>query len=371
MSRRFESVFSKLVPSDAQLLLIGAYTGPSESENEGIHVYRLDLSSGRLSHETVIKHVPNVSFMAIHPQSGLIYAVNEVEDFDNQPGGGVSVISRDSTGGFHVLQRQSSGGMNPAYISIEKTGRFALVANYKSGSVAMFPIQPDGQLMPACDVVQHVGASVHPERQTSPHPHCFIPDPTNRFAIAADLGLDRLLVYRMDLETGKLQKHSDVEVEAGSGPRHLIFNSTGEYAYLLNELNSTLFVYQFNPSAARLKRVQTVSTLPEHYPGENYCADLHLSFDEKYLYVSNRGHNSIVCFRVESCTGRLIYQSHITSGGDWPRIFAMDSDGRFMVAVHQRSHNAVVYKVNSQTGQLSHTGYEAELEKPVHVLFIN
>lgn len=346
-------------------LLIGTYARQEESDSEGVYIFRMDNSSGKLSYETVIKNMPNVSFMAKHPRLEWIYAVNETEEFGGEPGGGVSVLSKD----YNLLHKQSSGGEHPCYISIEQTGRFALVANYTSGRVAMLPIGADGQLFPASDVVQHVGSSVHPERQTSPHPHCIIPDSANRFAIAVDLGLDRLLVYRMDLKTGKLQIHNEVNLDACSGPRHLIFNSSGQHAYLLNELNSTLTVCRYGSNTGTFTELQIVSTLPEDFSGENYCSDLHLSSDQKYLYVSNRGHDSLVCFKVDANSGRLGYHSHIASGGQYPRIFAMDPSGRFLVAVHQKSNNVVVFRIDPLTGGLTHTGHEVAVSMPVHALF--
>jgi len=358
-------VLSSSVPS----VLIGTYTEQKESTSEGVYVYQLDLSTGELRYQTVIKDMPNVSFMAVHPTSRLIYVVNETEEFNGKPGGGVSVLARDTAGNFSVIHKQISGGISPCYISIEQSGRFALVANYESGSVTMLPIGTDGKLLPPSDVMQHSGSSVHPERQTGPHTHCILPDPANRFAIAADLGLDRLFVYRMDLENGKLQPHAEVTVEARSGPRHLIFNSTGQYAYLLNELNSTLSVYQYDSQIGVLTLLQTVPTLPDDFSGESFCGDLCLSPDGEYLYTSNRGHNSIVCFRVDSNNGHLAYQSHIASGGQYARILALDPSGRFMIAVHQKSHNVVVFKIDPETGNLSHTGHETGLFMPVHVLF--
>jgi 6-phosphogluconolactonase len=359
-----------LSSSSESLLLIGTYTEPEESKSEGIYVYRMDPSSGKLSYESLIPDLPNVSYMAVHPQSGWIYAVNETEEFDGQPGGGISVISRDATGKFRVLYKQSSGGANPAYISIERTGRFALVANYKAGSVAMVPIGWNGELDSPSHVVQHIGSSADSERQEGPHPHCILPDPSNRFALAADLGADKLFIYHMDLDEGQLHNHTEVEMEPRTGPRHILFDSTGRHAYVVNELNSTVIFYNYDPTTGTLERMQIVSTLPGRFAEENFCADLHLSSDGKYLYVSNRGHDSLVCFRVDADSGELTYQSHIPSNGHQPRIFALDPSGRFIVAAHQKSRNAVVYRINPETGDLSHTGYETELDMPVHVLFV-
>jgi len=233
----------------------------------------------------------------------------------------------------------------------------------------MLPIQPDGRLEPTSDVVQHSGYSVHPERQTGPHPHCIIPDPNNQFAIAVDLGLDKLLVYRMDLASGRLHQHSEVKVEPGAGPRHLIFNSSGRYAYLLNELNSTINVYRYRAEAGSFTKIQTIATLPQNFSGENFCGDIHLSPSEDHLYISNRGHNSLVCFSVDTDSGELTYQSHVPSHGHYPRIFAIDPSGHFMVVAHQRSNNVVVLQIDSETGDLSYAGYEVKLSMPVHVKF--
>jgi 6-phosphogluconolactonase len=364
-------VFSSLNPiENTSILLIGTYTEPEESKSEGVYVYRLDLSSGQLFYENVIKDVPNVSYMTMHPQTKLIYAVNETEVFEGKSGGGVTVLARDANSNFNVFHKQTSGGANPAYISIEQSGRFALVANYKAGNVALLPIGADGRLNAPSNVVQHNGSSAHPERQDGPHPHCIIPDPTNPFAIVADLGADKLIIYRMDLGAGKLMKHAEIAVEARTGPRHILFDSTGRRAYLLNELNSTVILYHYDTAAGFLERQQTVSTLPELFAERNLCGDFHFSQDERYLYVSNRGHDSMVCFRVDPESGELTYQSHIPSNGHEPRIFALDPTGRFIVAAHQKSRNAVVYRINPETGDLSHTRYQAELDMPVHVLFV-
>lgn len=359
-----------LSTSSEPLLLIGTYTEPEESKSEGIYVYRMDPSSGKLFYESLIKDVPNVSYMAVHPRSGWIYAVNETEDFEGKPGGGISVISRDSTGEFRLLHKQTSGGANPAYISIERTGHFALVANYKAGSIAMLPIRWDGQLDLPSHVVQHVGSSTYPGRQEGPHPHCILPDPSNRFALVADLGVDKLFIYHMDLDEGQLHNHTEVEVEPRTGPRHILFDETGRHAYVVNELNSTIIFYNYDATTGTLERIQAVSTLPGLFSEQNFCADLHLSSDQNYLYVSNRGHDSIVCFGVDGDSGELTYQSHIPSNGYQPRIFALDPSGRFIVAAHQKSRNAVVYRIDAETGNLSHTGHEVELDMPVHVLFV-
>jgi 6-phosphogluconolactonase len=260
------------------MIFIGTYTEPEQSTSEGVYVYRMDPSSGKLSFETVIQDILNPSFLAVHPQLGYLYTVNEIGTFEGRPGGGVTALSMDpDTGGFSLLNTQSSGGEDPCYISVEQTGRFVLAANYTSGSVAMLPIGSDGKLGPASDVVQHSGSSIHPERQDSPYAHCILPDPANRFAVAVDLGIDKLMVYRMDLDAGRLHEHAEVEIAAGSGPRHLTFHPNGQYAYVICELNATLIVFRYESEAGTFEEVQSVRTLPAGSEGENYCGDLRLS----------------------------------------------------------------------------------------------
>jgi 6-phosphogluconolactonase len=363
-------LYSPRQSAENPLLLVGTYTEPDESKSEGVYVYRMDPASGELSYQAVIPGLPNVSYMAVHPRLRLIYAVSETEEFDGKPGGGVSVISSDSSGAFHIIDHQPSGGQNPAYISIDHSGRFALIANYKSGTISLLPITPDGHLNTPSNVVQHIGSSADTERQEGPHPHCVIPDPTNRFVLAADLGADKLFIYHLDLDEGQLHNHTEVELDARAGPRHLLFDSTGRRLYLINELNSTIILYNYDPATGTLDQQQTVSTLPELFDERNLCGDFHLSSHGKHLYVSNRGHDSIVCFNVNPKNGELTYQSHIPSNGHEPRILELDPSGRFLVAAHQKSRNAVVYRIDEETGDLTPTGYEAQLDMPVHVLFI-
>jgi 6-phosphogluconolactonase len=350
------------------VLFVGTYTEHEDSQSEGIHVYRLDSASGELKFEREVKGILNPSFLDLHPQQKFLYAVNEVQMFAGEAGGGVSAFAVDpESGELTLLNAYSSRGKDPCYVSIEATGRFALVANYSSGNVAMLPIQPDGRLGPALDVIEHSGSSVHPERQTHPYAHCIRPDPANRFAIAADLGADKLLIYQMDLENGKLNGHAEVKVQPGAGPRHLIFHPNGKYLYLLNELNSTLIAYRYGEGS--LEELQSVPTLPEEYRGPNLCADLHIQ--GKYLYASNRKHDSIVWYLIDEDTGRLTYRGRIASGGREPRGCVIDPSGSFLLAAHERSDNIVVFRIDPATGNLSRTGYEARLSKPVCVRFVH
>jgi 6-phosphogluconolactonase len=330
----------------------------------------MDPASGELTFVWEVKGIINPSYLELHPQQGFLYAVNEVKSYGGQQGGGVTALSIDPKSGEPgVLNTQSSQGKEPCYVSIEQTGRYALVANYSSGNAAMLPIHPDGKLGPATDLIQHTGSSVHPERQTAPFMHSIVPDPTNRFAIAADLGIDKLVVYAMDLEIGKLKKHAEVGVKPGSGPRHTVFHPNGRYLYLINELNSTLTAYRYVSQAGSLEELQMISTLPQGFEGRNLCADLHITPDGKYLYASNRGHDSIACFFVDLSTGELTYRHHTATGGKEPRNFAVDPTGAFLLAANQSSDTIVTFRIDPESGELSNTGAETTVSMPVCVKF--
>lgn len=349
-------------------VFIGTYTEHEGSQSMGIYVYRMDPDSGQLNFEWEAKGILNPSYLAIHPQRPFLYAVNELGNFGLQETGGVSALSIDPTSGeLSLLNAYSSQGKDPCYISIEQTGRFALVANYSGGNAAMLPIQADGQLGPATDVVQHSGSSVDPKRQTDPFVHSIVPDPTNRFAVVADLGADKLVIYKMDLENGKLNKHAEVKVQPGAGPRHSIFHPNGQYLYVINELNSTLIGYRYDAESGSLEALQTISTLPAGYKGENLCADLHIS--GRYLYASNRKHDSIAWYLIDENTGQLSYEGETPSGGKEPRGFAIDPTGSFLLAAHERSDNVVLFKIDASTGKLTSAGYEVKVSQPVCVKF--
>lgn len=349
-------------------VFIGTYTEKEGSQSKGVYVYRMDASSGKMSFVWEAKGILNPSYLEIHPARRSLYAVNEVQSFGGQDGGGVTALSIDpDSAELNLLNAYSSQGKDPCYISIEQTGRFALVANYSGGNAAMLPIQPGGQLGPASDVVQHSGSSVHPERQTAPFVHSIVPDPANRFAVVADLGADKLVIYAMDLENGKLTQHDEVRVKPGAGPRHTIFHPNGKYLYLINELDSTLVAYHYDSGAGALEEVQTISTLPPGFEGENLCADLHIS--ERYLYGSNRKHDSLAWYLIDEDTGRLTYQGEVPSGGKEPRGFAIDPTGNFLLAAHERSDNVVIFQLDPATGKPLRTGQELKISFPVCVKF--
>jgi 6-phosphogluconolactonase len=353
-----------------QVIFVGTYTTPEQSTSEGIYVYGVDPSSGKLTFKNVVKDLINPSYVAVHPQTGCIYAVHEKGTFEGQPGGGVIALSVDpQTEAGRILNKQSSGGEDPCYISIERTGRYALVANYSSGCVAMLPIAPDGKLNPVCSVIQHTGASIHPERQDKPYAHSILPDPSNVYAVACDLGIDKLLIYRMDLDAGQLVKHGEVTVTPGSGPRHLVFHPNGRYAYLACELNSTVIAFTWDSEGGMLEEFQNIRTLPPGYDGRNLPADIHLTPDGQYLYVSNRGHDSFACYEVSADSGTLTLKHHTSTGGAEPRGFEIDPAGKFVISANQNSNNIVTFLIDPGMGHLSRIGDDVQVSMPVCVKF--
>jgi 6-phosphogluconolactonase len=357
---------------DEQVIVyVGTYT---RRGSEGIYVYAFDPSKGGLSALGAAKDALNPSFLAVAPSRRYLYATNEVSTFDDTPGGGVSAFRiEQGTGLLRLLNHQLSHGAAPCHLSIDRTETMVLVANYNGGNVAVFPIEPDGRLAPAADVVQHHGSSVHPSRQQGPHAHSITVDPTNCYAFAADLGIDKLLVYRLDRERAKLVPHDipSVPVRAGAGPRHFAFHPEGEYAYLINELDSTVTVFGYDAARGKLDWLQTVSTLPQGFEGENTCADLHLSPSGRYLYGSNRGHDSIAAFRVDQATGQLASIGHTFTQGRTPRNFGIDPSGRYLLAANQDSDTIVSFWIDEQTGQLEPTGAVTHVPMPVCVLFVS
>ena len=352
-------------------LYVGTYTS---GQSEGIYTYRMNVETGELKRIGSTKAV-NPSFLAVHAGNGIrrLYAVNEMKDFAGKSSGAVSAFSIDSrTGSLNFLNQQASIGADPCHVIVDRTGRFAIVANYTGGSVSVFPIQRNGNLGPASDVAQHHGSSVNKERQEGPHAHCVILDRSNRYAFASDLGLDKVMIYRFDARAGKLRpaKEPWAQLEPGAGPRHLTFHPKGKYLYVINELNSTLTAFRYDSLNGTLRSMQTVSTLPKEYSGPNSCADVHVSRSGKFLYGSNRGHDSIVVFAVNENTGQLEYLEHASTGGKTPRNFTIDPTGSFLLAANQKSDTIVTLGIDQLTGRLRSTGHVAEVPAPVCLKFL-
>jgi 6-phosphogluconolactonase len=296
-----------------------------------------------------------------------LYSASETGDFEGEPGGGVYAYSIDpASRELHFLNARSSQGGSPCYVTVSPQGGDVLVANYSGGNVALLPIQPDGSLGPASDVEQHEGSSVNEQRQKGPHAHCIVTDSAGGYAFSADLGIDRVLIYR--LEEDALTPAGHALVAPGAGPRHFTFHPDGDRAYVINELNSTVTAFAYEDGA--LEETQTIGTLPDGFDGDNFPADIHVSSDGRFVYGSNRGHDSIVVFGIDPDSGMLSPVQHEGTGGEWPRNFALDPTGRFLLAANQRTNNIVVFSIDSESGRLTPTGQTLEIPSPVCVRFL-
>ncbi len=354
--------------AQARTLYVGTYTNSGKSE--GIYVYRMDTSSGELTRIHSVQAV-NPSYLALDRSTRHLYAVNEVDQFEGKSSGAVSAFRIDPrTGDPTFLNQEPSLGADPCYVSLDRTGKFLLVANYTGGNVSVFPIRSDGSLGAATDHVQHEGSSVH-KNQKGPHAHCFMLDPTNRFALAADLGIDKVLVYRFDSMHGKLRPARELwaSLKPGAGPRHLTFHPRGRFLFAINELDSTISVFSYDGRRGSLREVQTISTLPADFSGNNSCADVHVSPSGRFLYGSNRGHDSIVVFWIDQATGRLKQVEHVSTQGKTPRNFTLDPSDTFLLVANQNSDTVVTFRVDQKTGKLQPTGHVAEIPVPVCLKF--
>jgi 6-phosphogluconolactonase len=351
-----------------ELLYVGTYTEGKHAD--GIQLVRFDTATGTLRHSGVVDAGPNPSFLAIHPRGHTLYAVNETTEWEGKASGGVTAFDvAPTTGELTRLGQQSSEGGAPCYISIDRAGRMALVANYVGGNVAVLPIV-DGAIGRASHVVQHAGKGPNAERQEGPHAHCILTDPSNRFALAVDLGLDRVIVYRLGDE-GRLQHAvgGDAVLAPGAGPRHITFHPTLPLVYVANELNSTVSTFRFDAVSGVMSPVDTTSTLPAGWRGTNYPADIHIAPSGRHLYLSNRGHNSIAVYSVAERTGSLALEQHISSEGDWPRNFSLDPSGNWLLVANQRSGSVVVLRRDQDDGRLAATGTHLAIPRAVCLRF--
>lgn len=366
---------SRAVADDAAGKLrvyIGTYT---RGDSKGIYVCELDRITGTLSEPRLAGEAVNPSFLAIHPSGRWLYAVGEISDFDGTKTGGVSAFAIDrQTGQLKLLNQQSSRGAGPCHVVVDEAGRNALVANYGGGSVACLPIKADGQLAEASSFVQHTGSSVNPRRQEAPHAHSINVDPSGRFAVVADLGLDKVLVYRFESRQGELVPNDPpaASVEPGGGPRHFAFHPNGRFGYTNNEITSTVTAFEYDARRGVLTELETLSTLPADFDKEqNSTAEIRVHPNGKFLYVSNRGHNSIAIFTIDPSTGRLTAAGHESTRGEIPRNFNLDPSGRFLLAANQDADNVVVFRVDASTGQLEATGSEVNVPSPVCIRYFD
>lgn len=348
---------------------IGTYTTKG---SKGIYTCRFDLQSGTLGAPRLAAKTSNPSFLAPHPDGKHLYAVNEVTDFQGQASGAVSAFEINAANGELVLLNQmSSRGTLPCHLVVDSTCRNVLVANYKSGSAAVLPVGNDGQLAEASTDIQHTGSSIHPARQSGPHAHSVCLSPDNRFAFVPDLGLDQVLAYRLDARQGTLAIHEAGlgKLKPGAGPRHAAFHPDGQHLYVVNELDSTITIFAFEPKTGALNQLQTLSTLPADFQGDSTAAEVRVHPQGRFLYASNRGHNSIAIFSISPIQGTLTPLGHVSTRGKKPRHFALDPTGCWLIAANQDSNSLVVFQFDPASGALTPTGQILEIPSPVCVSF--
>jgi 6-phosphogluconolactonase len=350
----------------------GTYTRGS---SKGIYVSRFDATTGKLSSPELAAEAKNPSFLALHPGGKFLYAVGEISGPDGQPGGAVSAFARDTaTGRLTLLNQQSSGGNGPCHVSVDATGKCLMVANYGGGSIAALPILADGRLGEAATRIHHIGSSVNPKRQTKPYAHFITPSPDNRFAITCDLGLDKVLVYRLDPTTARLVTNQPpyAVVPHGAGPRHLAFSPSGRFAYVINEMALTITVFSYDAARGVFFEEQNISTVPAGYviSEKDSCAEIAIHPGGKFVYGSNRGHDSIAVFAADATTGRLTLIQDEPTMGKTPRHFAIDPSGRWLLAENQNSDSVVVFAIDAATGKLSPTGQTLTVGSPVCAVFV-
>ena len=363
------SLFAADSPSDYRAY-VGTYTG---AKSKGIYVAPFDSKTGRLGTPELAAEVASPSFLAVHPNHRFLYAVNEVASFGGKKSGAVTAFAIDrATGKLRQLNQQPSMGDGPCHLAVDSSGRSVLIANYGGGSVASLPIREDGSLGEPGSFVQHHGSSVNPSRQKGPHGHCILPDPSNRFALACDLGLDQVLIYRLDPANGTLTAHDPAfaSTKPGAGPRHLAFRPDGKFAYVINEMDCTMTAFAWDPARGALQEVQTLSTLPGEIQRGYSTAEVAVHPNGRFVYGSNRGHDTIAVFTFNEDSGRLTLVQNAPTQGRTPRHFAIDPHGKFLFAENQGSDTIVGFTIDPQSGKLEPSGVKVEVGSPVCLVFV-
>ena len=358
--------------AQSNLVAVGTYT---RTTSDGIYVCEFDGETGDLDPVSSIAGAENPSYLALHPNGRTLYATSEIEDFEGERQGALYAYSIDAdTGRLFPINVVGSGGAGPCHVSVDATGRYLLAANYHGGSVCVAPINDDGSLDALSCFIQHEGSSVNPDRQEQAHAHSINLDAQNRFAYVPDLGQDKVVIYRLDLDRGELVANdlSHVVSEPGAGPRHFDFNPDGTCAYVINELGCTITGYDYDSENGALTPFQTVGTLPvAGFGRHNTTADIHVHPSGRFVYGSNRGHDSIAIFSVDEDTGRLTATGHQSTQGWTPRNFAIDPSGEFLLAANQDSDTIVSFRIAGESGALEPTGSVTEIPMPVCLRFLD
>lgn len=344
------------------LVFISAFAA---GDKGAIHAYQLDLATGQLNQLHKTKDVEHPFFLAVSPDNKFLYSIH-AKNFggkEHEQIAAYKLVGR--SGRLELLNRQSALGTAACYLDVDATGRTVVVANYSTGSVASLPVREDGSLGEATSFIQHEGASVNPTRQTAPHAHSIVVSPDNRFAYAADLGLDQVLSYRLDSTKAKLSPSEPrfVKTPAGAGPRHLTFHPNGKQVYVINELTNSVTVFSHNAESGELTTQQTIPTLPKDFDGTSHCADLKITPNGRFLYGTNRGHDSIAAYEIKD-NGRLALLSIIPSLGKGPQNLAITRDGELLLCANMPGNNVAVFRIDSKTGGLKSVGEPISITSP-------
>jgi 6-phosphogluconolactonase len=346
----------------------GTYTSGGNG-SKGIYRSVFDTDTGELTAPVLAAGAKNPSFLEIHPNGRFLYAVSE--------SGGAGTVSAyaiaQDTGNLKLLNSQPSGGSGPCHVNIDYVGKNVLVANYGSGSASVIPIAADGKLAKPTGFVQHEGSSINPQRQKGPHAHSINISPDNRFAFVADLGLDKVMIYKLNVEKGTItaNDHAFAKVKPGAGPRHFTFGIDGKYAYVINEMGGTITAFAYEPVSGTLTEIQTISTLPDDFTGRSSCAEVRAHPSGKFLYGSNRGHDSIAVYRIDPAKGMLTFIEHERTDIKTPRNFNIDPTGKFCLVANQGADSIVIFRIDQKTGALEPTGHKISIGKPVCIRFLH
>jgi 6-phosphogluconolactonase len=363
---------STSAPAGDTLVYVGTYTG-GKSTSKGIYLFKLQTTGLEVSQNVTLvplglaAEAANPSFIEIDAKRRLLFSVNE------DAKGMVSSFAIAPDGKLTPINQVSSKGAGPCHVVLDKEGGHLLVSNYNNGSVSVIPVASNGKLGEATDVKQHSGKSVHPDRQAGPHAHCVTLDPANQFAFVCDLGLDKLMVYKFDAKQGKLAPAEPpfVALKPGAGPRHMVFRPDGKFAYVVNELNSTITAFAYDAATGALKELETVSTLPGYYDGPNTAAEIGMHPSGKFLYASNRGNESVVLFTIDPDKGTLTWVEEQNTGGKTPRHFGIERSAKHMAIVNQDSDTVLASRIDKDNGRLKPSGVFAKCPSPACAVFLS
>lgn len=367
------SIAAAVADGSNYLVYVGTQT-EGGSKSTGIYAYRYNKATGQITSLGLAAETTNPSWITLHPNGRFLYAVSEVSNYQGPNSGGVIAFSIDrATGKLTFLNEVASRGASPCYLTVDRSGKYLLVANYAGGSIAVFPILADGRLGPSSDLVQHSGHGANAVRQEGPHPHSADLSPDDHFVFVDDLGLDKLFSYGFDANTGKLTGLTThpAEFEPGAGPRHFILHPSGKFAYVLEEMHSKVVAFATNPQDGSFRQLQSISTVPSDFTAHNDAAELEIHPSGRFLFASNRGQDTIAVFAIDSVKGTLTPLAYTPTGGKTPRTFEVDPAGELLFAANQHSDNIVIFKIDQKTGGLTPTGHVVDIASPVCVKFLS